>query len=111
LAKGQSSAALSGAVYKPARSALSTVVVNKSSHQAAEFCTAKKSRFFGDFAPCRSHNSATFPDNIGIEVRDARGAGRIPQEIIPTVGEILVGEEVSIFRDFAPYLSHNPATF
>ena len=35
------------AVYKPARSSLSTAVVNKSSHQAAESQTAPKSRFFG----------------------------------------------------------------
>ena len=33
--------------YKPARSALSTVVVNKSSHHATESRTAKKSRFLG----------------------------------------------------------------
>jgi hypothetical protein len=35
------------AVYKPARSALSTAVVNKSSHQGRESRTAKKSRFLG----------------------------------------------------------------
>src|SRR5271167_445561 len=34
-------------VYKPGRSALSTVVVNKSSHHGGESCTAKKSRFLG----------------------------------------------------------------
>jgi hypothetical protein len=34
LAEGQGSAALSGAVYKPARSTLSTPDVNKSSHRA-----------------------------------------------------------------------------
>jgi hypothetical protein len=45
LAEGQDSAALSAAVYKPARSALSTVVVNKSSHRANLFCDAKKPRF------------------------------------------------------------------
>jgi hypothetical protein len=33
------------AVYKPAQSSLSTVVVNKSSHHRGESCTAKKSRF------------------------------------------------------------------
>src|SRR6202030_1478949 len=33
--------------YKPARSALSTVVVNKSSHQEGESCTAQKSRSLG----------------------------------------------------------------
>jgi hypothetical protein len=33
------------AVYKPARSALSTPVVNKSSHRPRESCTAKKPRF------------------------------------------------------------------
>jgi len=33
--------------YKPARSALSTVVVNKSSHHRTESRTAKKSRFLG----------------------------------------------------------------
>ena len=47
MAEGQGSAALSGAVYKPARSALSTVVVNKSSHRAVESRRAKKSRFLG----------------------------------------------------------------
>ena len=35
------------AVYKPARSALSTVVVNKSSHHARESRTTKKPRFLG----------------------------------------------------------------
>jgi len=35
------------AVYKPARSALSTVDVNKSSHPATESRTAKKPRFLG----------------------------------------------------------------
>src|SRR3978361_862921 len=33
------------AVYKPAPSSLSTVVVNKSSHHRVQFRTAKKSRF------------------------------------------------------------------
>ena len=35
------------AVYKPARSTLSTPVVNKSSHRPRESCDAKKSRFWG----------------------------------------------------------------
>ena len=35
------------AVYKPARSSLSTVVVNKSSQHSSESRTAKKSRFLG----------------------------------------------------------------
>ena len=34
-------------IYKPARSALSTPVVNKSSHPPPESCTAKKSRYLG----------------------------------------------------------------
>ena len=33
------------AVYRPARSSLSTVIVNKSSHRASYFCAAKKPRF------------------------------------------------------------------
>ena len=35
------------AVYRPARSALSTAVVNKSSHHRGESRVAKKGRFFG----------------------------------------------------------------
>ena len=46
LAKGQCSAALSGAGYRPARSRLSTAIVNKSSHRSDYFCDAKKRRFF-----------------------------------------------------------------
>jgi hypothetical protein len=48
------------AVYKPARSSLSTVVVNKSSHRRTESRTAKKALFFKGFAPYLSHNPATF---------------------------------------------------
>jgi hypothetical protein len=48
------------AVYKPARSSLSTVVVNKSSHRQRESPTTKKAPFFKGFAPYLSHNPATF---------------------------------------------------
>jgi hypothetical protein len=44
LAEGQGSAALSGSVYKPGPSSLSTVDVNKSSHLAALFWATKKPR-------------------------------------------------------------------
>jgi hypothetical protein len=44
---GQCSAALSGRGYKLARSALSTVIVNKSSHHVQIFAVRKSPRFFG----------------------------------------------------------------
>jgi hypothetical protein len=47
------------AVYKPARSALSTVVVNKSSDPRREFCNAENSPH-QTFAPYLSHIPATF---------------------------------------------------
>src|SRR5260221_12265865 len=46
------------AVYKPARSSLSTAVVNKSSHRRRESRTATKGLFFKGFAPDFSHNPA-----------------------------------------------------
>jgi len=48
------------AVYKPARSSLSTVVVNKSSHRRTESHATREALFFRGFAPYLSHNPATF---------------------------------------------------
>ncbi|WP_154071431.1 hypothetical protein [Bradyrhizobium lablabi] len=112
MAKGQSSAALSGAGYKPARSELSTVVVNKSSHDREEFRTAKKSRFLMDFTPYGSHRNGTFSKHLGIKSPNTSG-GRLDylEQIVALPGRNLAGGEAAIFRDFAPYLSHNPATF
>jgi hypothetical protein len=45
--------------YRPARSGLSTAIVNKSSHRA-DFSRREDTAFLGDFAPYLSHNPATF---------------------------------------------------
>jgi hypothetical protein len=54
------------AVYKPARSALSTVVVNKSSHHRG-ILHCKEVSIFKDLAPYLSHNPATFWHYVSIE--------------------------------------------
>jgi hypothetical protein len=46
------------AVYRPARSALSTVVVNKSSHRP-QILRRKEAAIFTEAAPHLSHNPAT----------------------------------------------------
>src|SRR5438105_748837 len=63
------------AVYKPAQSALSTVVVNKSSHHPWNLYCEEVS-IFRHFAPYLSHNPATFSRRIGIESPDASGGCR-----------------------------------
>jgi hypothetical protein len=61
--------------YKPGRSVLSTVVVNKSSPHGPDSCGARKSRF-RDTAPYLSHNPATFWHYVSIESPDASGGCR-----------------------------------
>src|ERR1044072_8353057 len=42
--------------YRPARSELSTAIVNKLSHHVEEFCDAKKSLCFGPLAALEPHS-------------------------------------------------------
>ena len=56
--------------YRPARSGLSTPIVNKLSHHGEEFCDAKKSLYFGPLAALEPHSC----DVLTIGMRCIAGA-------------------------------------
>src|ERR1044072_3419375 len=63
--------------YRPARSGLSTAIVNKLSHRVEEFCDAKKSLCFGPLAALEPHSCDVLAIRYALNRRVPVGAAGV----------------------------------
>src|SRR5207244_13340198 len=63
--------------YRPARSGLSTAIVNKLSHHVEEFCDAKKSLCFGPLAALEPHSCDVLTIRYALNRRVPVGAAGV----------------------------------